>query len=321
MARKNRSHLPGAFYHVMLRGNYGQSIFFSDADRYKFTLLVQEAIERFNVQLHGFCWMSNHVHMIFRVSENQISLAIQNIAFRYTRYINHRKERKGHLFQGRFRSDLVEDSKYLLELIRYVHLNPVRAGIVTKPEEYYWSGHRAYLGLETISWLTQEHVLMKFDPNEKVSRERYRKYINYESSSDKDLEEFGIEISLSQERAHLVENFIENISISKPKQSNEKSNSTAYTLNDLIDHVCRILEQPSSIVVMKGKDRIGSRARSLVAYFIKQAPHLTLQEFANYVERDISCLSKPAREIELKLQKNEDDELAGIIEKIKKRID
>jgi len=143
MTRKSRIHYPGAVYHVILRGNGGEDIFFARQDRTRFYLLLQEGVERYGHRIHAFCCMTNHVHLAIQVAEISLAKIIQNVSFRYTRHINKRKKRIGHLFQGRYKALLIDAETYLLELVRYIHLNPVRAGIVHKPDEYPWSGHRA----------------------------------------------------------------------------------------------------------------------------------------------------------------------------------
>jgi REP element-mobilizing transposase RayT len=136
MARKPRVYFPGALYHVILRGNGGQTIFFDDKDRTRFCFLVQEGIERFGHRIHAFCLMSNHVHLAIQVGEVSLSRILQNLSFRYTRWVNGRQSRTGHLFQGRYKAVLVDADIYLQVLTRYIHLNPVRAGIVKEPEAY-----------------------------------------------------------------------------------------------------------------------------------------------------------------------------------------
>ena len=150
MARKPRIHLPGGFYHVILRGNSGQPVFFTDEDCCRFYLLLQEGTCRFGYRIHAFFLMTNHIHLVIQVGAIPLSRGMQNLSFRYARWINWRKKRTGHLFQGRYKAVLVDGDSYLLELIRYIHLNPVRAGMVTDPEEYLLSGHRAYLGIENL---------------------------------------------------------------------------------------------------------------------------------------------------------------------------
>lgn len=127
MARRQRFHAPTSTYHVMLRGNDGQPIFFSEEDKSRLCLLMQKGTERFGHSIEAFCFMLNHIHLAVRVADISISRIIQHLAFRYTRYINRKYKRVGHLFQGRFKSILVDDEDYLNELIRYIHLNPVRA--------------------------------------------------------------------------------------------------------------------------------------------------------------------------------------------------
>jgi putative transposase len=100
MARKPRIAYPGALYHVILRGNDGQTIFFDDKDRTRFYLLLQEGIERFGHRVHGFCLMTNHVHLAIQMGEIPLSRILQNLSFRYTRWVNWRQKRSGHLFQG-----------------------------------------------------------------------------------------------------------------------------------------------------------------------------------------------------------------------------
>jgi REP-associated tyrosine transposase len=147
----------------MLRGNGGQPIFFADADRYRLYLLLQEGVERYGHRIHAFCLMSNHLHLAMQVAEVSLSKILQNLSFRYTRWVNRQQGRMGHLFQGRYKALLVDADSYLLELVRYIHLNPVRAGLVDEPSAYPWSGHWAYLGEEILPWLTTEWVLEQLD--------------------------------------------------------------------------------------------------------------------------------------------------------------
>ncbi len=124
----------------MLRGNQGRQIFYSDSDRTRCCLLIQEGVERFGHRIHGFCLMSNHIHLAWQEGGESLSTAVQNLAFRYAQHVNHIRNEVGHVFQGRFKSILVDKENYLTRLIRYIHLNPVRAGIVTRAEDYKWSG-------------------------------------------------------------------------------------------------------------------------------------------------------------------------------------
>ncbi len=144
MARKPRVHVPGGIYHVMLRGNGGQDIFFIPEDRDELYRLVAEGTARFEYRVHAYCLMTNHLHLAIEVGRVPLSRGMQNLAFRYTRWIHRREKRTGHLFQVRDRALLIDREAYLLELVRYIHLNPVRAGLVSDPLDYPWSSHCAH---------------------------------------------------------------------------------------------------------------------------------------------------------------------------------
>src|SRR5205807_6833133 len=126
--------------------------------------------------VHAFCFMSNHIHLAIQVGDISISRIMQHLAFRYARYINRQQNRIGHLFQGRFKSILVDEDRYLKELVRYIHLNPVRANLVASPEEYVWSSHRAYMNQDEFTWLTQDRLLKRFHHDPQVAIRNYEKY-------------------------------------------------------------------------------------------------------------------------------------------------
>jgi REP-associated tyrosine transposase len=177
MARKPRIHFPGAFYHVILRGNAGQPVFIDDADRYRFYLLMQEVTVKFGCRVHAFCCMTNHIHIALQVGTLPLSRIMQNISLRYTTWINRKYHRTGHVFQGRYKAILLDADSYLLELVRYIHLNPVRAGIVSQPTEYPWSGHNTYLGKEELPWLTTEWVLSQLSAEISLARKGYYEFV------------------------------------------------------------------------------------------------------------------------------------------------
>jgi REP element-mobilizing transposase RayT len=178
MSRKPRIHVPGGVYHVMLRGNGGQEIFLEPGDGAHFLDLLAEGVERFGLRCHGYCLMPNHAHLVLQAGAIPLSRAMQNLSFRYTRHINGREKRIGHLFQGRYKAILVDADAYLLELVRYVHLNPVRAGLCDKPEAWRWSGHRAYLARADARWLTTDWVLSMLAPRETDARTAYASFVS-----------------------------------------------------------------------------------------------------------------------------------------------
>lgn len=177
MARKPRIHVAGALYHVILRGNNRQPIFCDDADRRKLEELIGIGAQRFGYRVFAYCWMGNHIHAAIQVDKTPLSAAMQNLGFRYTGYFNCRHKRIGHLFHGRYRAILVDSDSYLLQLVRYIHLNPVRASMVEDAGAYIWSSHCAYLGrTRAQAWLDIDPVLGQFGG--RAPRAAYRRYMD-----------------------------------------------------------------------------------------------------------------------------------------------
>jgi REP element-mobilizing transposase RayT len=139
MARPGRIEYEGAFYHVMNRGNRREAIFIDNQDRFRFYEIIGNIESRYKVVIYSFVIMSNHYHLLIETPLGNLSRAIQRLNGDYALYFSKRHKKPGHLFQGRFKAMLVEKETYLLELSRYIHLNPVRAGMVKSPEKYKWS--------------------------------------------------------------------------------------------------------------------------------------------------------------------------------------
>ena len=140
MARPWRIQYEGAIYHVASRGNGRQALFLEDADRQDFLKLLAQAQDRFHLHLFAFCLMTNHYHLLLRTPDANLSDALKWLNTTFASQFMLRYRRGGHIFQGRFKSVLVEDDTYWQHLSFYIHLNPVRAGIVEEPQEYPWSG-------------------------------------------------------------------------------------------------------------------------------------------------------------------------------------
>jgi REP element-mobilizing transposase RayT len=138
MGRKPRIHYPGAFYHCLNRGNQRQSIFLSDED-YRFFLDTLASVrQKFGVRWHGYCLMPNHFHLLVEVAETPLSTIMRSVETAFALRFNFLYRKQGHVFQGRYRSVLCEKRSYLLELIRYIHLNPVRAHLVDQARQPNW---------------------------------------------------------------------------------------------------------------------------------------------------------------------------------------
>jgi putative transposase len=294
MSRPLRLTRPCAFYHVMLRGNNGQAIFFVDADKQKCLSLLGEGVELFGHRIHSFCFMPNHIHLLVQVGENSISQPMHHLSSCYTKYVNLKENRSGHLFQGRFKSILIADNEYLLQLVRYIHLNPVRAKMVNVPENYSWSSHGVYLGNTILPWLTQVHILTKFDPYLDDARKKFDGFVKYEMYKDEDKDQEELFENGSHKGMLLgSDDFAAKIFQGQSPVIQQPS----YTLDTIINIVCDVLQVSREIIYIATKERQGVRVRAFIAVFVQKAPHLSLKEFADLVKRDSGVLGRQAGQL------------------------
>jgi REP element-mobilizing transposase RayT len=176
MARPLRIEYPGCFYHVTSRGNEQKDIFKSRRDREKFLTYLQSSVERYGARIHAYCLMTNHYHLLMETPKGNLSQIMRHINGAYTTYFNVKRKRFGHLFQGRYKAIIVEADEYSLELSRYLHLNPVRAGMVKKPQDYEWSSYQCYTGLSSPpDWLSQHLILDHFGAPDQQGK--YRSFV------------------------------------------------------------------------------------------------------------------------------------------------
>ena len=178
MARPLRIEYPGALYHLTARGNARQAIFLDDDDRTAFLDLYGAVADRFGWRAHAYCLMGNHYHLLVETPEPNLSRGMRQLNGVYTQRFNRRHDRVGHVFQGRFKAILVERESYLLALARYVVLNPVRAGLARRAQDWRWSSYRATAGLAAApGWLTTDWLLRQFAADGSAARRRYRRFV------------------------------------------------------------------------------------------------------------------------------------------------
>jgi putative transposase len=177
MSRPLRLEFEGAFWHITSRGNERKDIYHEDGDRLVFLALLATAVKRFRWRLHEYCLMTNHYHLVIETPFRTLAKGMHWLNSEYARIFNKRYKRVGHLFQGRYKSILIDEQNYLDEVRRYTVLNPVRAGMVTGPAEYRWSSYRAHAGLDPIpEWLYSEW-LFDLHPEPAKCHEMYREYV------------------------------------------------------------------------------------------------------------------------------------------------
>jgi putative transposase len=178
MARPLRIEYPGAVYHVTSRGNAQAAIFLTEGDRQAFLNTLADTVYKYNWLCHAFCLLDNHYHAIIETPDANLSRGMRQLNGVYTQAFNRAHQRVGHVFQGRYKAIVVEKDSHLLELCRYVVLNPVRAGMVSAPEKWRWSSYKstAYTG-QVPDYLTIDWVLGQFSEEKIAARRRYRQFV------------------------------------------------------------------------------------------------------------------------------------------------
>lgn len=200
MARQARMESPTEYYHVMMRGNNRESIFKEKGQKMFLLELIEEQIEEALIGIAGYCIMDNHVHIIIKSELSNLSNAIKSINTKYAMRFNRQKNRVGHVFQGRYKSEIINDEIYLLQVIRYVHNNPVNAKMVKSPNDYRWSSYGEYLKQGTIiSKEQREFVLACYGS--------MNQFIEFHKKRDS-LEYLEIKEDIQQYRRNIGENII-----------------------------------------------------------------------------------------------------------------
>lgn len=179
MARPLRIEFTGALYHITSRGDRREDIYVDDADRVGFLQLLGEVCDRFNWACHAYCLMSNHYHLLVETHEPTLAKGMRQLNGVYTQRFNRRHHRVGHVFQGRYKAILVHKESYLLELARYIVLNPVRAAMVRSARDWPWSSYRATADDDDKpEWLNVDWILSAFDRNRAAARMSYRRFVS-----------------------------------------------------------------------------------------------------------------------------------------------
>ncbi len=296
MARPLRIEYPGAFYHVTSRGNEQKDLFKSQKDREKFLAYLESAVTRYGAVIHVYCLMSNHYHLLLETPDGNLSQIMRHVNGAYTTYFNIKRKRAGHLFQGRYKAILVEADEYAAELSRYIHLNPVRAGMTSKPEEYQWSSYCGYIGLnKALEWLKEDFILGYFGGNSLEARNGYRKFAEdlLEREYDSPLKEVIASTILGRQE------FVNEVSERKLAGTRDTRNIPA--LKKLALHpsleeiIIRIKEEPVDEKLL----------RNISIYCCQNFSGAKLKEIGEYFGISDAAVSQASRRLALKAEKDQ----------------
>jgi REP element-mobilizing transposase RayT len=185
MARPLRIKFPDAWYHIMNRGRRGEHIFLKYADYLRFIELLQDSSEMWKLRIAAYCLMPNHYHLLVQTPDANISRCMRHIDGVYAQHFNRRYDCDGQLFRGRFKSILIEVDEYLLHLVRYIHRNPLKAGLVDRIDEYPWSSHKGYLSrADEWAWLYKDFLLSMLSKNKGDQLKIYRHFISQNDDNE-----------------------------------------------------------------------------------------------------------------------------------------
>ncbi len=311
MARKPRLHFPGAVYHVSLHGNANREVFLDDTDRTRFLLLIQEGIEKFGHKVYAYCLHSNYLQLVIEVDETPLSRIMQQLGFRYTRWFNDWHKQAGHLFQGRYKAILIDPELHLLNLIREIHLAPIRAGKEDDPMRYAWSSHRAYCGREKVIWLAKDRPMLQIEETGIKALMRFHAYVNeglekppvidFTRGSEYDPRVLGGDdfvrgvFKLSRQKY-------------KPKINPEKVQRSVLERYKLTEEE----------LAAPGKNRLCAEARAYLAWLYLETGCDTLTALGEQFGRDVSSLSSAVRRLQLKAKK--DEKVADTYQKLMNKV-
>ena len=316
MPRQARLDVPGALHHIMVRGISKTDIFGDDQDRTRFLERLGVTVMEGQCTVYAWSLMTNHVHILFKSGKQGISSVMRRLLTWYAQYYNRRRKRTGHLFENRYKSILCDEDNYLLALVRYIHLNPLRSGIVKTIEElnrYPWSGHRTIACKTTYPWMDTEYVLAQFGNSRRKALHEYRSFMREGVGQGhiKELTGGGLIRSqggwsqvLSLQRRGQKEDFDERIlgggdfvhNILKEVEENQlrqvKAKRAGKTIQKIIEEECR--KAGISIMELKGggKRRKVSDTRARIAVRGRDELGLTAAAIARQVGVNTSAITR-----------------------------
>lgn len=308
MARRPRLFAAGVLYHVIVRGNQRQKTFTSESDYHAYIERLARYRKKYDYVLHAYCLMPNHAHLLVESSEQPLAKFMQGLQQSYSQYFNLKHHKSGHVFEGRYKAIICEKDEYLLELIRYIHLNPVRAGMVQVPERYRDSSHHAYLQGKATETIDPAKVLSMLG-----GKQAYRRFIRDGIGEGHKEEYYAVEDQRFLGGVGFGEKMLKKEPGRPPKSSKRRSLETA--AKDLAKLVG--IEIPA----LRSSDRSWgvSKARTITAYVLVRRLGYRLSDVAAYFGRDIATIATLLARLSDRMQSDETqrrelDRLTKIVE-------
>jgi len=291
MPRQKRLDVPGILHHVVTRGIDKTELFKDNADREEFLNRLAAGVEKTGCLCYAWSLMPNHLHLLIRTGRTSLSDLMRGVLTGYAQYVNRKRDRHGHLFQNRYKSILCQEDAYCLELVRYIHLNPLRAKLISTLHEldgYPWTGHTVLLGRKKRAWQSVDEVLSWFAPQRRVAMRKYREFMREGMGMGRrsDLTGGGLRRSVGgwegvnalrgmkeywrgDERILGDGEFVSKVlkAAGEGMKRKEKLLREGWTLDRLVARVCEIVKVDPDDLRKKGRESDLSRAQGLIAYF------------------------------------------------------
>lgn len=298
MARPLRIEYPGAVYHVICRGNNRQAVFRDEQDRKRYVEKLSVYCEEKGVELLSYCLLTNHVHLLLETPKGNLSKMMQSFQTSYTLYFNKRHRHSGHVFEQRYKALLVDRDNYLLEVSRYIHLNPVAARIVERPQDYRWSSYAGYVRGKGISGLKYETVLDYFAGGRGRQLAQYREFVEGGLGGKQKWAELpvlkgafvGDEDFMEEARKKAIRPILER----------------HYPLKRMVQVVCKVCGVAEEEVKRPMRTEGVQRARELLCYVSRRHSDVGLRELARFL--GVKELSTPSHGVRRAEERAKNDE-------------
>jgi REP element-mobilizing transposase RayT len=288
MARKPRVEYAGALYHVICRGNQRQLLFREDVDRRRYLERLEQYRVRYGFKVYAYVLMSNHVHLLIETGKEPLSKIMQGLQQRYTGYFNRKYKKVGHLFQGRYKAILCDRDSYLLELVRYLHLNPGRLRAPIDPWKYRWSSHGAYLGRSGVVQVATGVVLGELANSVGVARRAYLRFMAEGRGSGHQSEYYDVRDQRFLGDTRFVEQIDERI---RADREVEVPGPRA-KFSELVRLTAKLCGVTERALVQAGRQRKWVRPRAMLVYLAREWAKVSVKQIGRRLHRDPSIISR-----------------------------
>jgi len=302
MSRPLRISFDNAVYHITARGNRKEKIFYSDDDKRIFLQKMDQTSLKYSFLCYTYCLMDNHYHLFIKTPSGNISQGMHYLNASYANYFTAKYKTNGPLFQGRYKSLLVDEDNYALVLSSYIHLNPLRAGLTKNLEEYTWSSLLDYLGKrkKELNKLDTQFILTQLDNNLDQSRVIYKRYILENLTMDFPVKDIYRGIALGDETfIKRIESKIKSVGEKREIQTTKYQDS--HSPEEIIQKVSQAFNLTKGEVLKKQR---GNLYRQITLYLVKRYSSLSLKEIGKIFNMDYTAVSQATRRFEDKIKKD-----------------